>query len=139
VDVVLTNPDGQTATLPASFTYLPWTGAYMLPPCRVLDTRTPDGVLGGPALSPRAWRGFQITGTCGIPSGAVAVIVNAAVTSPTAPGTIQIEGIDFLSFSAGQTRANNGFVLLNQFGEIYFLNTSAGSAHVLLDVTGYFR
>jgi hypothetical protein len=139
VDAVLTNPDGQIATLPSSYTYLAGNGAYPLTPCRVLDTRGPIGLTGGPALPSRTWRAFPISGSCGVPQGAVAIMVNAAVTSPTAPGTINIGGSDILAFSAGQTRSNNGFVMLDEFGSVYFLNTSSGTADVILDVTGYFR
>jgi hypothetical protein len=29
--------------------------------------------------------------------------------------------------------------MLDEFGSVYFLNTSSGTADVILDVTGYFR
>jgi hypothetical protein len=147
VDVVVTNPDGQSATLPAAFTYLAGAGAYLLSPCRVFDSRLPDGPLGGPVVGPYAQRGFKVTGTCGIPDGAVALLVNVTVTQPEAAGGIWIQawgwpgpGIDFLTFSAGRTRANNGTVVLSTDGSglIFVTNRSAGSAHFILDVTGYY-
>jgi hypothetical protein len=69
------------------------------------------------------------------------------VTQPEAPGGIWIQSwgwpgppIDFLAFSAGRTRANNGTVVLSTDGSglIYVTNRTAGSAHVILDVTGYY-
>ena len=146
VDVVVTNPDGQAATLPGAFTYLSGTGAVPLTPCRVLDTRLPDGPLGGPVLRANSSRLFKVTGACGIPDGAVAIIVNATVTQPAAAGglVLQASGIsgtgEFLKFSAGQTRANNGVLMLplDESGAVFAFNTSAGTAHLILDVTGYF-
>lgn len=147
VDVVLTNPDGQSATLPAAFTYLAGAGAYFLSPCRVFDTRLPDGPLGGPVFGSYAQRTFKVTGACGIPDGTVALLVNVTVTQPEAPGGIFIQswgwpgpGIDFLAFGAGRTRANNGTVVLSTDGSglIFVTNRTAGSAHVILDVTGYY-
>jgi hypothetical protein len=148
VDVVVTNPDGQAATLPAGFTYLAGTGAYTLPPCRILDTRLPadSSGLGGPALRAHSWRNFGVIGSCGIPPGAVALIVNATVTQPTATGGLVVVGVsptayvNFVSFSAGQTRANNGILTLPLYegGAVYVYNDSPGTVHFILDVTGYF-
>ena len=146
VDVVVTNPDGQAATLPGAFTYLSGTSAVPLTPCRVLDTRLPNGLLGGPVLPARGTRLFTVTGACGIPDGAVAIIVNATVTQPAAAGglVLQAAGIpgsgEFLTFSAGQTRANNGLLILpfDESGAIFAFNNSAGTTHFILDVAGYF-
>ena len=51
VDVTVTNPDAQSATLPSSFTYSAGARFYSVTPCRVLDTRGPTGAWGGPALA----------------------------------------------------------------------------------------
>jgi hypothetical protein len=46
-----------------------------------------------------------------------------------------------VNFRAGQTRASNALVQLssNGAGSLAILNGSAGSAHVILDVNGYFE
>jgi len=50
---------------------------FPVSPCRVLDTRNPDGPLGGPALSGQ--RTFPVSGACGLPSTAQAYSFNATV------------------------------------------------------------
>ncbi len=54
---------------------------FTLAPCRVVDTRNPTGPLGGPSLAAATTRSFPVTGTCGIPSTAKAVVFNVG------PGT----------------------------------------------------
>jgi hypothetical protein len=148
VDVVLTNPDGQTAALPASYTYLAGSRAYTLPPCRILDTRNPAVWPGNHPIAPNYGMYVVVTSYCGIPSGAVAVSLNVTATEPSAPGHLRIfPGVtglpptSFLNFSAGQTRANNGIVALpaDDSGVISISNNSAGTVHVIIDVNGYFR
>jgi hypothetical protein len=122
---------------------------YTLPPCRVLDTRSPAGPLAGPALQPSATREFVVSAAaCGVPSGAWGVSVNATVTGPLAPGFLTLFAGDSLrplastiNFSPGQTRANNAVVpLASDFsGRIKVTNGSGGSVHFLLDVNGYFK
>ena len=43
-----------------------------------------------------------------------------------------------ITYSAGQTRSNNAIVTPNVSGELAVHSTSAGTAHFILDVTGYF-
>ncbi len=154
VDVVVMNPDFQTATLRRGFTYTsapppPPQGLkfYTLAPCRVLDTRNANGPLGGPALQPNATRLFTVTSVCGIPPTAVSISVNVAVV-PAASGFFTLypgnginPGTSTLNFSAGQVRSNNAVLLLSTDGTggIDVLNGSAGSNHFILDVNGYFQ
>ncbi len=63
---------------------------FTLPPCRVVDTRNPTGPLGGPSLAGGATRSFPVTGTCGIPSTAKAVVFNVAMVGPTGSGNLRI-------------------------------------------------
>jgi hypothetical protein len=122
---------------------------YTLPPCRVLDTRSPAGPLAGPALQPSATREFVVSAAaCGVPSGAWGVSVNATVTGPVAPGFLTLFAGDSprplastINFSPGQTRANNAVVpLASDFsGRIRVTNGSGGSVHFLVDVKGYFK
>ena len=120
---------------------------YPLPPCRVGDTRRPNGPLDGPALQPGATRSFAPAGVCGIPSGAVAISVNLTVTNVGAAGELVVFPSDVakpnassVSFAAGRTRANNDVVVLSGSGTSFSVfNNSAASVDFILDVNGYFQ
>jgi subtilisin-like proprotein convertase family protein len=122
---------------------------YTLAPCRLVDTRTPAGPLGGPALLPGAVRNFQLSGVCGVPSNARALSINMAVVQPAAAGFLRLYPGDFTSapfassinFSGGQTRSNNAIVALSAVPnlEISVKNDSPGTVQLILDVNGYFR
>lgn len=123
---------------------------HTLSPCRILDTRgSPDGPLAGPALQPGAVRTFPISASsCGIPSGAWAVSVNATVVNAASSGHLTLFPGDestplatSLSFVPERTRANNTMVpLASDFsGKIRVLNGSPGIADLVLDVNGYFQ
>jgi hypothetical protein len=116
------------------------------PTARVIDTRLTNGPLGGPALSPGQTRTFTVTGTCGIPADAKSIAVNVTAVNPAAAGNLQIfPGNAFpletsaISFPAGSTRANNGFVALatNGAGTFGVKNGAAGTVDFVLDVVGY--
>jgi hypothetical protein len=123
---------------------------YTLKPCRLLDTRNPVGPTGGPALAAGSIRTFPISGgECGIPSTAVAVSVNLTAVGATGPGYLTLFPGDALSppptsnlnFAPAVTRAGNAVVLLalDGAGTIKVKNGSAGAAHFVLDVNGYFQ
>ena len=121
---------------------------YTLPPCRILDTRNPNGPLGGPALAASAPRTFTVAGACGIPATAKSISANLTVTQPAATGNLiaypsdQVQPLaNTLSFRTGQTRANNSILLLaiDGSGGVAFQNASAGTVHLILDVNGYFQ
>jgi hypothetical protein len=152
VAVTVTNPDGLSGTLNDAYFYAPPPSAtdfYTLAPCRLIDTRNPNGPLGGPALSASQVRTFTVVGgSCGVPSGAKAIAVNVTVVTPAAAGNLQIFpgnafplGTSSINFKAGEHRANNGTLTLatNGTGTIGVQNASAGSTHFLLDVFGYFQ
>src|ERR1700733_9646305 len=48
-------------------------------PCRLVDTRNATGPLGGPSISGGSARSFTISGTCNIPSTALAYSLNLTV------------------------------------------------------------
>jgi hypothetical protein len=119
---------------------------YTVTPCRVIDTRSANGELGGPALAAGAERSFAIAGTCGIPPTARAVSVTIAVTGATAAGDLSLfragTGVPLVSsinYSAAQTRSNNAIVALSAGEFSVFTSQAAGIVHFLLDVTGYFQ
>ena len=123
----------------------PATGSslYIVTPCRVIDTRGPVGPYGGPALANGATREIQITGTCGIPAGATAVVANVTAVAPTTTGLLALfpggtgwPGNSTLNYRAGKTRANNAILVLSATGSVNILNSGAAQ-HFLIDVTGY--
>jgi hypothetical protein len=122
-------------------------GYYTLTPCRVADTRDPNGPFGGPALSAGEVRSFEMPGRCGIPAEAGAVALNVIVTQPSAPGFLSLYPLGIapplastINFGPGQTRANNAIVQLGSGGSIVVDNRqTSGATHVILDVVGYFR
>lgn len=126
---------------------LPWpdTDLYTVPPCRVIDTRLPNGVLGGPALAGNSTRIFPIAGSCGIPANAVAVVANVTAVGPTSSGHLEIyptgvspPGTGNLHVQAGQIRANNSLLTLGVGGAVS-VHSAAGTVHFVVDVSGYYR
>jgi hypothetical protein len=121
---------------------------FTLAPCRLIDTRGPAGPYGGPALQGNgARRSFQVAGQCGVPADAKAVAANVTVVGPATAGFFKVgpSGVanttSTLDFSAGQVRASNAVVGLtgDPLGAIWVESDGAGAAHLLLDVSGYFK
>ncbi len=151
VSASVTNSGSPAGTLSNAYFYNPPATAatfFTLPPCRMLDTRNPAGPLGGPILAGGSTRTFSLIGACGVPAGATALSVNVTVTSPTAAGFLAIYpgnaipfGTSAITFSAGQTIANNAMILLatDGSGTVSVQNGGAGGTHVILDVNGYFQ
>jgi hypothetical protein len=125
------------------------TDFHPLPPCRLLDTRNAPGAFGGPALSAFQRREIAAADVCGVPRNARALAVNVAVTGAQGSGSLQIFPANlrhapptaFLPFGPGQTRANNGILMLSGEGDGRFaaVNGSPGNLHVIVDVSGYFQ
>ena len=134
-----------TAVMPT--TQPPPTSFYTVTPCRILDTRDPDG--------PSAGRRFtgsnvvNVAGLCGIPRSALSASVNLTVTESTGPGHVTLYSLSEpqptasnLNFVVGQTRANSAVVGISDEGRIvaYVGPSSPGLyVHLILDVTGYFQ
>jgi uncharacterized repeat protein (TIGR01451 family) len=117
---------------------------YTLTPCRLVDTRLPDGPLGGPALVPGQERPFVLAGQCDVPASAAAVALNVTVTQTAGSGfaTVWPDGearpsTSTINFSAGQTRANNAVVKLGPAGGLRAV--AAAPTQLVIDVTGYFQ
>ncbi|HWM90912.1 MAG TPA: zinc-dependent metalloprotease family protein [Thermoanaerobaculia bacterium] len=126
------------------------TDFFTVTPCRIVDTRDPIGLTGGPALIGGTIRTFPIAGNCGVPPDAVAVAVNVTAIQSTAPGSLEIfpAGItpplvSTISFGAGQVRANNAILGLDGTTpgslDVRTDLNPAGLVHFTLDVTGYFK
>ena len=146
VGVAVTNPDSQTGILSNGFVY-GGNSFFTVSLCRVLDTRRPNGPLGGPALSAGGTRTFVIAGQCGIPSSARSVSVNVTITAPTSGGFLTIYPAgspvppsSTINYVAGQTRANNAAPSLGPAGDIAVAcGQPSGTVHFILDVTGFFQ
>jgi hypothetical protein len=119
-------------------------GGYTpLVPARILDTRDGTGGITGTRLA-ASTVDVQVTGRGGVPaSGVSAVILNATVTGPTAPGWLTIFPAGTVrpltadvNYAAGETRPNLVVVQVGAGGKVS-LFTSA-STQVVFDVAGWF-
>lgn len=118
---------------------------YAVTPCRLVDTRNPAGINGGPALS-TATRDFQVRGFCGVPVGAKAVSLNVTVTGASTSSwlTIWPSGtakpfVSTINFDTSSPALANGAIVgvSTNTNDLSVAN-AIGSVHVILDVTGYF-
>jgi len=147
VDVVVSNPDTQSATLTGGFTYNSGVSFYTVTPCRVLDTRNPTGPLGGPAVAANADRAFTVTGQCGIPATARAISANVTITQPSSVGDLRLSAAggalsltSSINYRAGQTRANDAVIPLGAAGALsVHCDQSSGTVQFIIDVNGYFQ
>jgi PKD repeat protein len=121
---------------------------YTVTPCRVIDTRMPDGPTGGPVLAANGTRVFSVAGSCGIPLNATAVSTNVTVVNPKAagqlrvyPGNTGVPPTSAINFLPGQTRANNSMVVLSTdgTGTISVRNDAPATVGLAVDINGYFR
>jgi photosystem II stability/assembly factor-like uncharacterized protein len=119
---------------------------FTVNPCRLVDTRSGDGLRGGP-LPAGSERVVPIAGNCGIPATARSVALNITVTGPTdagyltfyAPGTLPPETYS-VAYATGRTRSNNGIVGLDELGNLAVkCRQPSGAVHIILDVSGYFE
>ena len=120
-----------------------------LPPVRVLDTRPPPERVGPlnkfQAGNPQT---LSVAGANGVPANAVAITGNLTVTGQTKAGylsvtpdePIGVPSSSSLNFPLGDTRANGLTARLNASGDLAITYTAAAgaSAHVILDVTGFY-
>ncbi|HEV2062954.1 MAG TPA: hypothetical protein VGS00_00200 [Thermoanaerobaculia bacterium] len=118
-----------------------------LTPCRIIDTRSGSGFLGGygpPSLAQGVPRNFTLTGQCGIPGTAQAVSLNITVTNTLGPGFILIypQGgaqplVSTLNYVAGQTVANAAVGPLGTGGGITVIAGVSGT-DLIIDTNGYY-
>jgi hypothetical protein len=121
---------------------------YAVTPCRAADTRAGFGGI----LPASTLRNFTIKGVCGVPTTAKAVAVNVTVVTPSADGFFfvwpaggAVPGVSTINFNAGEPAIANGAIVPlavavgNDLSSAYGTASGSGTAHVLLDVTGYFQ
>jgi hypothetical protein len=113
---------------------------------RVLDTRIPNG-LAGP-FPRNVVRAFQATGRGTVPVNAVALTGGATVVMPSANGWLilgpsgsALGATSTVNIPKGDIRANGLTVRTATGGAVagVFQGSSGASAHVIFDITGYFR
>ena len=135
VDAVV---DTVVDTQPSGSKYHPVT------PSRILDTRYGTGAPAA-AVGPGATLALPVTGRGGVPStGVSAVVLNVAVTQPTAAsyltafptGEVRPTAAN-LNFVPGQTVSNLVVAKVGANGQASFYN-AAGTVHVIADVAGWF-
>jgi hypothetical protein len=117
---------------------------YPITPCRILDTRDPQGTFGGPALVAGGTRSLPISSSaCGIASNAAAYALNVTVvphgplsfltvwpTGATMPAT------SILTAPTGTVTANAAIVKAGAGGSVNLY--SAEAADLVIDINGYF-
>jgi hypothetical protein len=150
VDAENPDPDFADNMVEATTPFNPPSGRlafYAVPPCRLVDTRAATGARGGPALVGGVVRSMPVANGCGIPGTAKLVVVNLTVTGADQPGHIRVYRagaplplVSTLNYVPGQTRANSAVVALSEQGAVsVFCGQAGGSAHLVIDVAGYYQ
>jgi len=115
-------------------------------PCRVVDTRNPNGPFGGPPLTGGSYRSFVLPmGNCNLPATAAGYSLNVTLVPPSnhpiAYLTIWPTGelqplVSTMNSLDGRIKANAAIVPAGSVGsvDVYVSNTT----NVILDVNGYF-
>jgi len=89
-----------------------------------------------------------VTGVCGIPSSAKAVVINMTLVGPGGMGWLTVFPADgslpatsSLNYPMAKTRANKAVVPLSSLGElkVYNDNSTATATRFIIDVAGYFE
>jgi Leucine-rich repeat (LRR) protein len=128
-------------TVTATFSTPP-VSFHTVAPCRAYDSRNP--VWASP-LRAGTYTQLAMGGRCGIPATAKAVSLNVTVVSPSAGGHLRLyasgtprPGTSSINYVS--TRANNAVVSLGVDGAVVvYVSQPNGTAHVVLDVTGFFQ
>ncbi len=125
-------------TTPSSLSFYPIT------PCRVSDTRNPDGPLGGPMISGGTSRSIPVpSSTCGLPANASAYSLNFTVVPrgmlgyiTTWPTGTAMPLASTLNALTGAITANAAIVPAGTGGAISVF--ASNDTDVIMDVNGYF-
>jgi hypothetical protein len=148
---LVTGCHSEQAETTIPLTPLSATKFYPLTPCRIFDTRNASGSdAAAPTLGPGETRAFAVGTRCGLDTATMRTLsVNVTVAIPAADGELAVWRGDLaaepvtsaISFRAGRTRANNGFLELSRAsdGTIRVHNRSTGAVDFILDVNGVFK
>ena len=113
-------------------------------PCRVVDTRQPNGTFGGPPIQGGDSRSFPLPqGSCGIPSSATAYSLNVTVVPHTTLGYLTIwptgeaqPEVSLMNSPDGRVKANAAIVPAGSQGAVSVFVTD--TSDVILDINDYF-
>ena len=122
-------------------------GQYLVPvtPCRLVDTRNPDGPFGGPAIPGNTSRSFDLpqNPNCNIPASAAAYSLNVTVVPHGPLGYLEIwptgqprPVVSTMNSPDGRIKANAAIVPAGLGGPISVYVTD--TTDVVLDIDGYF-
>jgi hypothetical protein len=146
--VSITVSSGGQTSAPASFTISPpasSSGSYFVSvtPCRLVDTRNPDGSFGGPPITGGTSRDFAVPSTdCGIPSTATAYSLNVAVVPHGPLGFLTIwptgqpQPLVSTLNSDGRVKSNAAIVPAGLNGSVSVYATD--TTDLVVDIDGYF-
>ena len=119
---------------------------YTVSPCRLVDTRNPDGILGGPTVGAGTTRTLPLpAGSCGLPNtpavGAYSLNMTVVPQGPLGYLTTWPTGgtqpvVSTLNAQKGQVVANAAIVPAGAGGSINVFVTD--TTHVVIDTSGYF-
>ncbi|MFI5117315.1 MAG: protease pro-enzyme activation domain-containing protein [Terriglobales bacterium] len=148
IDIYATNTTDVVLDIDGYFVAAPAPSAlafYPLTPCRVIDTRNPNGDLGGPYLQGQRERDFPVleATACNIPSSAQAYSMNFAVVPRQALGYLTVwptgqsrPVVSTLNDLTGTIVANAAIVPAGTGGDIAVYPSS--STDLVVDIDGYF-
>ena len=150
VSVFVTNPTDVILDIDGYFDAAEGPGAYSFypaTPCRVADTRRPAGPFGGPSITARQSRDFDMpSGSCGLPATAKAYSLNVTVVPDPAvhylgylttwPAEQPQPVVSTLNSWTGKIVANAALVPAGSDGPISVFVTDP--TDVILDTNGYF-
>jgi hypothetical protein len=142
----LSNSAGSVSSLPMTVTLAAAasTDFYTITPCRAYDSRSGAALVSGSTTTISV-----VAAACGIPSNARAIAGNLTVVNPgdlgyvsLYPGNYPQPATSTANFTAGVVRGNSVVMELATDGSgtlgLGVVINNGGSAHAVLDVTGYF-
>ena len=117
---------------------------YPLTPCRIMDTRNPNGLFGGPSLAGGGSRSVPIVSSgCNAPVGAAAYALNVTVVPHGQLGYLTVwptgqlqPVVSTLNSLDGTVLANAAIVRAGTNGAVSFYASNA--TDVVVDINGYF-
>ncbi|MBV8833468.1 MAG: hypothetical protein JO108_30085 [Acidobacteriaceae bacterium] len=116
---------------------------FPLTPCRIADTRTSNGPLGGPFIPGQGTRTFTIPGTCNVPTSAQAFSLNMTVVPKVGLGYLTVwpagqsqPFVSTLNAPTGTTTANGAIVPAGANGAINVF--ASNDTDLVIDINGYF-
>ena len=117
---------------------------YPITPCRIMDTRNPQGTFGGPTLAAGSSRTVPVpSSACGLPATAAAYALNVTVVPHGAlsfltlwPTGAVMPVTSILAAPTGTVTANAAIVKAGTSGSLNMY--AAENVDVIVDVNGYF-